>query len=267
MSRKWLRFIAVFSAILLSFSACLAEQDDLAVPQEEKGMIRGKPNGLKNDIFYRCLQTGSQDFVLLGLEGSGMNPWREGIGISWNKELQDYNVIDFSIAGELSEWDDKKRETSCENYASAIVRVFRERFRHVRAVGVFVFSKGACGADSVFRKLKEEGCLIAFVWLADPFIIRELSSVMQAVENREIFLYNRHSKKDRLNDYGELIEKTYGDLPNVDTRFVSVSHGGLLVYDTFMEEMTGAVRKAIAETDPMAFLVTDEDVPEPDAFP
>ena len=260
MSRKWIRFIAVFCAVLLSVSACLAELSDETEPAETRnGIIKGKPIGLAKDIVYRCIQADNRSFVLIGLEGSGMNPRSDGSGITWNKGLQNYNVIDFSIANELSDWNDTKRAKANEIYAAAVVSAVRENYGKVKFAGLFAFSKGACGADSVYRRLKEMGIRVTFVWLADPFTAHEMSSIMQATDNSDIMLYNRYSRKKRLNVYGKEIEETYGDRPNVDSQFIHVSHGGLLRYDTFTEELTGAIELAIAVSDPISFLVIDEE--------
>ena len=265
MSRNRIRFIPIFFVILLSFSVCLAESTDAAAPAEIKdGLIKGSKIGLAKSIVYRCIiQPDARDFVLIGLEGSGMNPRSDGSGITWNKGLQDYNVIDFSIANELSEWNDKKRSKANDIYSAAVISAVLENYGHVKTAGLFAFSKGACGADSVFRGLEEEGFRVLFVWLADPFTAHEMPSIMQAVEDSRIMLYNRYSKKKRLSVYGKEIGEKYGELPNVDSSFVSVSHGGLLKYSTFTEELLGAIDMAITGSDPAAYKVAEEAEADP----
>ena len=202
MSKKWIRLIVLFSAVLLSFSSCLAEKSaPVKAEAADSGAISHQTIGLKKDILYRLIRGYSPGFVLIALEGSGMNPRKKGTGITWNADLQIYNIIDFSIANELSNWQDRERDEANDIYSEAVISTMLEHYDNVRSVGIFAFSKGACGADSICRRLTEKGIPVAFVWLCDAFTAHELTFIMQSVEKNRLVLYNRYSKKKRLNVY------------------------------------------------------------------
>ena len=238
-------FAAVLSAFLLFACPCFADKTGMpSVGVRESGMISGDLLNLEKNIYYNAIMTGVNDFVLIGLEGSGMNPHKEGVGLTWIEALREYNVIDFTIANELELWNDKIRDPAYESYSSAIVTSVKARYRGVKTVGLYAFSKGASGVDGVYHKLVEEGLRVVFVWLNDAFTLHEMPYIISAVENDEVMLYVRYSRSKRLGQVCKDLHKAYGDRENVDSKHVSCSHGGLVKYDTFTEELTGAIQKA-----------------------
>ena len=248
MSRRWIRFIVVFSAVLLSVSACLADRTG----EQRIGLIKGGtiskgPIGLEKDIQYNYIQAGGDDFVLIGIEGSGMNPHKEGVGLTWIDVLREYNVIDFSIANELELWNDKIRDKAYENYTTSIVNTVRSKYPGIKTVGVYAFSKGASGADGLCSKLQEEGFTVAFVWLNDAFTLHDMPYIKSAVENGRIMIYLRYSNNKRLSQVCKEMHKAWTDRGNVDSRHIPCSHGGLVRYETFTDELTGAIKKAAGQ--------------------
>ena len=75
MRGKWHRIAAVLSAFLLLVSPCLADRTGIpSAGVREGGMISGDLLDLEKNIYYNALMTGVNDFVLIGIEVSGMNP-------------------------------------------------------------------------------------------------------------------------------------------------------------------------------------------------
>ena len=216
---------------------------------DKEGILSGKVLGFERNILfnYHPAENGSSDFLLIGFEGSGMNPRAEGSCIIWNEALDPYNVIDFTVANEISYWQEKESKKAAETYSAMVLDVIRDKFDGIRKIGIFAFSKGSSGVDSVFSRLKKEGYDISFVWLNDSFAVNGLPAVTVAVLNNEITLYNRYSNSKRLNPQSRNFHSLYSDRPNVDSRHIGTYHGGLLKYPTFSEELVAAIEKAISE--------------------
>ena len=245
MSRKWIRWTAVFAAVLLAAGAGLADRTGEPVAGlRESGMISGDLLNLEKNLCYSAVMTGRNDFVLIGLEGSGMNPHKEGTGLTWISALREYNIMDFMIANELELWNDRIRDPAYESYSTAVVSAVKARYKGVKSAGIFAFSKGACGADAVYRKLLDEGIEVAFVWLSDGFTMHDLPYIKNDVESGELMLYVRFSNNRRLNQVCKEMHKAWKDRENVDSKHISCSHGGLEKYETFTEELSAAIRKA-----------------------
>ena len=214
----------------------------------KEGVLSGKVLGFERNILFNChpAET-SSDFLLIGFEGSGMNPRAEGSCIIWNDALNPYNVIDFTVANEISYWQEKESKKAADTYSAMVLDVIRDKFDGIRKIGIFAFSKGSSGVDCTFSRLKKEGYDISFIWLNDSFAVNGLPAVTVAVLNNEITLYNRYSNSQRLNPQSHNIHNLYSDRPNVDSRHIGTYHGGLLKYPTFSEELVAAIEKAISE--------------------
>ena len=126
---------------------------------DKEGVLSGKVLGFERNILfnYHQAENGSSDFLLIGFEGSGMNPRAEGSCIIWNEALNPYNVIDFTVANEISYWQKKESEKAAETYSAMVLDVIREKFSGIRTIGIFAFSKGSSGVDCTFSRLKKEG--------------------------------------------------------------------------------------------------------------
>ena len=245
MRRKRIRFAAALCVLLLSASACLADITGEPVNGVRKaGTVSRRPLGLEKDIFYTYIRSGWDDVVVVGLEGSGMNPHKEDTGLVWLDALSGYNIIDFSVANELELWNDKIRDPACENYSAAVVGAVKANYPGASRVGLYAFSKGASGADAVFRKLREEGFTVSFIWLNDAFTLHDLPYIKEAVEDGSVRIYLRYSRSKRLGKVCKDMCKAWEGLENVDGRHVSCSHGGLIRYDTFTAEMAAAIGRA-----------------------
>ena len=216
---------------------------------EKEGILSGKVLGFERNILfnYHPAKDGSSDFLLIGFEGSGMNPRKEGSCIIWNEALNPYNVIDFTVANEISYWQEKESKKAADTYSAMVLDVIRNKFDGIRKIGIFAFSKGSSGVDCTFSRLKKEGYDISFVWLNDSFAVNGLPAVTVAVLNNEITLYNRYSNSQRLNPQSRNFHNLYSERPNVDSRHIGTYHGGLLKYSTFSEELVAAIEKAISE--------------------
>ena len=245
MSRKLIGLVVAFSVILLASGVCTADRTGEPVAGLRKGGTVSKgPLNLEKDIQYNYNLTGLDDFVLIGLEGSGMNPHKEGVGLTWIEALREYNLIDFSIANEFERPDLKVRASACEAYPAAVIDVVRSVYPGVKAVGVYAFSKGASAADSLCSKLEEEGIRLAFVWLNDAFTMHDMPYIKNAVEKDGLMIYLRYSNNKRLSQVCKNMHKAWKDRDNVDSKHIPCSHGGLSRYETFTDELTGAMKKA-----------------------
>ena len=245
MRKKLVSLIVVFAIILLTSGVCTADRTGEPVAGLRKGGTVSKaPLNLEKDIQYNYNMTGMDDFVLIGLEGSGMNPHQEGVGLTWIEALREYNLIDFSIANELELPDLRIRAKACETYPAAVVNVVRSVYPGVKSVGVYAFSKGASAADSLCRKLEEEGIRLAFVWLNDAFTMHDMTYIKDAVESDGLMIYIRYSNNKRLSQVCKDMHKAWKGRSNVDSKHIPCSHGGLSRYDTFTDELTGAIKKA-----------------------
>lgn len=216
---------------------------------DKEGILSGKVLGFERNILfnYHPAENSSSDFLLIGFEGSGMNPRKEGSCIIWNEALNPYNVIDFTVANEISYWQEKESKKAADTYSAMVLDVIRDKFDGIRKIGIFAFSKGSSGVDCTFSRLKKEGYDISFVWLNDSFAVNGLPAVTVAVLNNEITLYNRYSNSQRLNPQSRNFHNLYSERPNVDSRHIGTYHGGLLKYSTFSEELVAAIEKAISE--------------------
>jgi len=247
MRRTLACFIAFIASVLLAAGLCFAEQP--AGPGQAEhvtGTIDGRSVDSEKKVTYHCIiqPETDHDFVLIAFEGSRMDPRQKGNGVIWTEGLDRFDVVDFSIADELCAWQKKKWENVCNLYSAAVVDVLREQFGDVKTVGIYAFSKGASAADCVCRTLRESGINVAFVWLNDAFTTHGLPYVTELTENGEILLYNRYSKDERVNQLSKKLHKNCSDLPNVDSRHIRSSHGGLIKYGSFPDELADAVMKA-----------------------
>ena len=278
MSKKLILLAFILFLALLPAGACMSEgfsiilEEDILLPEtdapapeetdtvipdsdeyktEKEGILNGHVLGFERNMLFNSHEgenSSYDDFLLIGFEGSGMNPRSpEGACIIWNEALKPYNVIDFTVANEISYWQKKDSEKAAETYSAVVLNTIREKFDGIRTIGIFAFSKGSSGVDCVFSKLRKEGYKIAFVWLNDSFAINGLDAVTVAVLNNEITLYNRYSNDKRLNPQSMELDQLYAERPNVDSRHVGTYHGGLLKYETFSEELVAAIGKAISE--------------------
>ena len=238
MSRNLIRLIILLSAALLAAGSCLADLPG--------GIVSRDSLGIKKDVTYNFNIAPEADpgFVLVAFEGSRMDPRKKGGGVIWTEGLDRFNVVDFSIADELCAWQVKMWETVSDLYSAAVEEVLREKFGGVKTVGVYSFSKGASAVDSVCRRLRESGIRVAFVWLNDAFTTHGLPFVTELTESNEVFLYNRYSRDERVNQLSKKLHQACSELPNVDSRHISTYHGGLMKYVTFPDELADAVRKA-----------------------
>lgn len=229
----------------------------VSVPGSEKyktskdGILNGKVLGFDRNMlfsFHYGEDGSNDDFLLIGFEGSGMNPRaEESACIIRNEALKPYNVIDFTVANEISYWQKKESAKAAEVYSTVVMNTIHEKFDGIKTVGIYAFSKGSSGVDCVFAKLRKEGFRVAFIWLNDSFATNGISNVIIALLNNEITLYNRYSNSKRLNPQSMEFDQLYADRPNVDSRHVGTSHGGLSKYETFTEELVAAIEKAIDE--------------------
>lgn len=233
------------------------EETVITVPDSDKyktakdGILNGTILGFDRNMlfsFHHAEDRGNDDFLLIGFEGSGMNPRsEESACIIRNEALKPYNVIDFTVANEISYWQKKESAKAAEVYSTVVMNTIHEKFDGIKTVGIYAFSKGSSGVDCVFAKLRKEGFRVAFIWLNDSFAVNGISNVIIALLNNEITLYNRYSNSKRLNPQSMEFDQLYADRPNVDSRHVGTSHGGLTKYETFTEELVAAIEKAIDE--------------------
>lgn len=215
---------------------------------DKEGVLSGKVLGFERNVLFNYHPAeNSSDFLLIGFEGSGMNPRAEGSCIIWNEALNPYNVIDFTVANELSYWQEKESKKAAETYSTMVLDVIRDKFDGIRTIGIYAFSKGSSGVDCVFSRLKKEGYNISFIWLNDSFAVNGLPSLTVSLLNNEFMLYNRYSNSKRLNPQSMKLHQLYSDRPNVDSRHIGTYHGGLSKYETFTEELVGAIERAITE--------------------
>lgn len=247
MNRNLIRFIIILVPVILAAGICFADQpENPALAENVTGVIDARSLGTEKNVTYICniLREVKHDFVLIGFEGSRMDPRKKDGGVIWTEGLKRFNVIDFSIADELCAWQTKQWENVNDLYSAAVADTLRKQFGEVRAVGVYAFSKGASALDSVCRRLRESGIRVVFVWMNDGFTTHGLPFVTELTENHEILLYNRYSRDERVNQLSKKLHAGYADFPNVDSKHISTYHGGLVKYDTFAEELAGAVEKA-----------------------
>lgn len=242
MRRKLIRLIFFILPVILTAGVCIAG----AQADRAEGVISAASLGTEKDVTYSCniAQAADPDFVLVAFEGSRMDPRKEGGSVIYTEGLEQFNVIDFSIADELCSWEKKKWESVSSLYAAAILDALSGRFGRVGNVGVYAFSKGASAADCVCRALRDAGITISFIWLNDAFSTHGLPYVTELMENKEILLYNRYSRDDRVNTLSKALHRDFQDLSNVDSRHISTYHGGLVKYDTFAQELVSAITKA-----------------------
>ena len=247
MNRILIRFISFFALVLLTVGCCSADQPAGQMQlQNTSGVITGNSLGTEKNVTYNCsiFRDADGDFVLIGFEGSRMDPRKEGGSVIWTAGLGRFNIIDFSIADELCAWQTKKWESVNESYSAAVADVLREHFGEIKAVGIYAFSKGASAVDSVCRRLKESGIRIAFIWLNDAFATHGIPFVKELTETGETMLYNRYSRDERVNQLSKKLHNDCSELPNVDSKHIRTYHGGLVKYDTFSDELNAAVEKA-----------------------